>query len=77
MKITDRCYVLMKIGNVEIGEETSYLDVDDNFTNDIRKAAKAVNRVTALDMKYEYETNKNNNYESDLKIVPLKVVYEW
>lgn len=77
MKIENTNYVLMKIGNIEIGEETVYLDSDDNFTNDIQKAVKAVNRRTALELKHCYEIEKNRNYESDLKIVPLKVTYEW
>ena len=77
MKIENASYVLMKIGNIEIGEETVYLDSDDNFTNDIQKAVKAANRRTALELKHCYEIEKNRNYESDLKIVPLKVTYEW
>ena len=77
MKIENTRYVLMKIGNIEIDEETVYLDSDNNFTNDIQKAAKAVNRRTALELKHCYETEKNRNYESDLKVVPLKVTYEW
>lgn len=77
MKIVDTYYVIMKIGNMEIDEETVYLDSDYNFTNDIHKALKAVNRVTALSVKYDYETDKNRNYESDLKIVPLRTTYEW
>lgn len=77
MKIENTSYVLMKIGNIEINEETMYLDTDDNFTNDIQKAAKAANRRTALELKHYYETSKNHSYESDLKVVPLKVTYEW
>lgn len=77
MKIENTNYVLMKIGNIEIDEETAYLDSDDNFTNDIQKAVKAANRRTALDLKHCYEVEKNHSYESDLKIVPLKITYEW
>lgn len=77
MKIVDTYYVLMKIGNIEIDEETVYLDSDYNFTNDIHNALRAVNRRTALDVKHDYETDKNRSYESDLKVVPLKVTYEW
>lgn len=77
MKIVDTHYVIMKIGNMEIDEETVYLDSDYNFTNDIHKALKAMSRKTALDVKYDYETDKNRSYESDLKIVPLKISYEW
>ena len=77
MKIENTSYVLMKIGNIEIDEETVYLDSDDNFTNDIQKAVKTVNRRTALELKHYYEVEKNHSHESDLKIVPLKVIYEW
>ena len=77
MKIIDTYYVLMKIGNIEIDEETAYLDSDNNFTNDIHSALKSANRRTALSVKHDFETSKNRSYESDLKIVPLKVTYEW
>lgn len=77
MRIEDIYYVFMKVGNIEIGDETVYLNSDYEFTNDIREALKAVNRTTALDVKRNYEETKNHNYESDLKIVPLKVTHEW
>lgn len=77
MKIENTNYVLMKIGNIEINEETVYLDSDNNFTNDIQNAIKAANRRTALELKHYYEVEKNHSRESDLKIVPLKVTYEW
>lgn len=77
MKIVDKIYVLMKIGNIEIDEETVYLDPDYNFTNDIRQALRAGNRRTALEIKHNYEVEENHSYESDLKIVPLNVTYEW
>ena len=77
MKIENTYYVLMKIGNIEIGDETVYLTSDYDFTNDIREALKAVNRTTALDVKHDYDCTKNHSYESDLKIVPLKVSHEW
>ena len=67
----------MKIGNIEIDEETVYLDSDYNFTNDIHKALRATNRRTALEVKCNYEVDKNRSYESDLKVVPLKVTHEW
>lgn len=77
MKIENTNYVLMKIGNIEINEETVYLDSDNNFTNDIQKAVKGANRRAALELKHYYEVEKNHSYESDLKIVPLKITYEW
>ena len=77
MKIENKYYVLMKIGNIEIDEETVYLDSDYSFTNDIQKALRAANRRAALEVKYNYEVDKNRSYESDLKIIPLKITYEW
>ena len=77
MKIVDRYYVIMKIGNIGIDEGTAYLDSDYNFTDDIHNALKAANRITALEVKHNYEVDKNKSYESDLKIVPLNVTYEW
>ena len=77
MKIVDTFYVLIKIGNVEINEETTYLASDDKFTNDVREALKAANRRTALELKHNYEVCNNHSYESDLKIVPLNITYEW
>lgn len=77
MKIENTNYVLMRVGNIEIDEGTVYLDSDDNFTDDIQKAVKAEDRRAALDLKYYYEIEKNHSYESDLKILPLKVTYEW
>lgn len=41
MKIEDKRYVLMKTGNMDIGEETVYFsNCDEKFTNDIRNALK-------------------------------------
>lgn len=77
MKIENTSYVLMRIGDIEIGKETVYLDSDYNFTNDIREALKAGNRRTALEVKHNYEVGQNHSYESDLKIVPLKITHEW
>lgn len=77
MKIVDTYYVIMKIGNIEIDEETVYLASDYKFTNDIREALKAKNRRTALEVKHDYDVDKNHSYESDLKVVPLNITYEW
>lgn len=77
MKIENTYYVLMKVGNIEIDEETTYLASDDKFTNDVREALKATNRRTALELKCDYEVSKNHSHESDLKVVPLKVTHEW
>lgn len=77
MKIENTYYVLMKLGNIEIDKETAYLDSDYGFTNNIQEALKAGNRRTALEVKHNYEVDNNHSYESDLKIVPLKITYEW
>ena len=77
MKIVDTYYVIMKVGNIGLDEETAYLTFDCNFTNDIKDAAKAVNRIAALSLKHSYDVEKNRCYESDLNIVPLRVTYEW
>lgn len=79
MKIENTSWVLMKIGRIDIDQETVYLsdDSENGFTNDIRLATKCNNRKTALSLKFEFELNKNNGNESDLKIVPIKITYEW
>lgn len=77
MKIENTYYVLMKLGNIEINKETAYLNSDYGFTNKIQEALKAGNRRTVLDVKHAYEVDNNHSYESDLKIVPLKITYEW
>lgn len=77
MKIEKVNYVIMKIGDIELNRETAYLAPDYDFTNDIQNATKAANRRTALELKHSYEVEKNNSYESDLKIVPLRITYEW
>ena len=77
MKIEKTSYVIMRIGDVEFSKETAYLTSDYKFTNDSYEATKAANRRTALEIKHDYEVTEHNSYESDLKIVPLKVTYEW
>lgn len=79
MKIENRVYVIMKVGNMDFGEETAYMksSLEKGFTNDIRYADKFADHDRALIAKQKYDLNKNNGYESDLKIVPLKTTYEW
>ena len=79
MKIENTHYAIMKVGNIEIGNETVYVhdNSESGFTNDIREATKCVNRKTALSLKYDLEFTKNNGYESDMQIVPVKITYEW
>lgn len=77
MKIVDTYYVLIKLGNIEANNETVFLSADHKFTSDIREALKCSNRRTALDVKHYYEVAENNCSECDLKIIPLKISYEW
>lgn len=81
MKIEKTHYVIMKIGNIDIGNKTEYL-VDNSekgyeFTDDILKATKCVNRITAKYVKFEFEKEKHNGYDTDLQIIPVKCTYEW
>lgn len=78
MKIEDKRYVLMKTGNMDIGEETVYFsNCDEKFTNDIRNALKYANRTTALWERTDYEQRENSSRDSGLQVVPLKITYEW
>lgn len=77
MKIEKTHYVIMKQGNMDIGEETKFLYDATDFVTDILKADRCVDRRTALAAKHYYEENKNNCYESNLTIVPFKITYEW
>lgn len=76
MKIENTHYVIMKTGNIEIGDETVYVS-EDGFTNDILLATRCANRRTALSLKYDLDYHKNHGYESDMQIIPLKITYEW
>lgn len=78
MKIENTHYVIMKTGNIEIGNETVYVSEGGNeFTNDIRLATKCTNRRAALALKYDLDCHKNNSHESDMQIIPVKITYEW
>ena len=79
MKIEDKCYVLIKLGNMDIKEETVYYssDPDNRFVNDIRQATKYKDRATALIDRTEYEVWHNKEVDSGLQVVPLKITYEW
>ena len=74
MKVEDNLYILTS----EIRGETMYL-IDDydgyDYSFDIRKALKATNKVTASLVKDAYEDELG--FKSDLRIVPLKITYEW
>lgn len=79
MKIEDKVYVLMKVGNMDIKEETVYFsnNDDDRFVNDIRQATKYKDRGTALIDRTDYEVWHNKGMDSGLQVVPLKITYEW
>ena len=81
MKIEKTNYVIMRIGNIDIGRETEYLVYDSEkgyvFTNDILNASKYGSRLAAKYEKFEIEKKQNNSYDSDLQIIPVKHTYEW
>lgn len=85
MKIENDVYIVVKKEN----DKTMYLTTDDTFTEDIRAAAKAVNKVTAKCLIDAYketkwwnkeistEEYKDKNYNFGMNILPLKITYEW
>lgn len=81
MKIEKTHYVIMKIGNIDVGCKTEYLNYDSEkgyvFTDDILMATKYANRMVARYEKFEFENKKNNGNESFLEIIPVKCTYEW
>lgn len=79
MRIEKTHYAIMRQGNIDINNETVYIkdDAEDGFTNDILLATRFANRKTALYFKQDYDMTKNNGYESDMQIIPVKVTYEW
>lgn len=78
MKFEEICYVLMKIGNMDIKEETVYFSgTDEKFTNDIKNARKYTSRTVALWERTDYDQRENGSVDSGLKVMPLKITYEW
>ena len=79
MKIENTNYVIMRVGQIDIGRETEYLcyDSETEFTNDITKASRFADRKAAQYAKCEFCVNKNNGYELDMQIIPVKITYEW
>lgn len=73
----------------EEDDKKVYLTTNDTFTEDIREAAKAVNRITAKCLIDAYketklwnkeistEEYKDDDFNFGLEITPLKVTYEW
>lgn len=79
MNIAKNYYVIMKVGNMDINNETVYVTDNDcsKFTNDIISATKFADRFTALVCKQDYDLHENHSYESDMQIIPVKITYEW
>lgn len=79
MKIEKTHYVIMRVGNVDLGDETQYMsyDSENDFTNDITKASQFANRTAALYAKTEYAVNKCHGCDLSMPIIPVKVTYEW
>lgn len=85
MKIENDLYIVVKKEN----DKTVYLTTDDTFTEDIREAAKAANKVTAECLIDAYketkwwskeisiEEYKDKNCNFGMNIMPLKLTYEW
>ena len=85
MKIENNYYIVIK----EENNKTMYLTTEDTLTDNIRDVAKAVNRTTAYylidaykDTKYwsreiTKEECEDNEYTLGLKVVPLKITYEY
>jgi len=75
MKVEDTVFVLAS----EIHGELIYLTYDRSdgydYSFNIRCAMKATNKVTALSIKDDYEDDLGR--KSDLKIISLKITYEW
>ena len=78
MKIEKTNYVIMKIGNIEIGRETEYLVYDSEkgyvFTNDILMASKYASRIAAKYEKFELDYNKLYSFLKDFAYQSAKVV---
>ena len=73
MKIEDVYCVLIKDGDIELNIKDGYLKNDFTFTEDIREAVRCANKTTALMLNEDFY----EQYSYELRIVPLKVTYEW
>lgn len=71
----DAYYVLQ----TEINGEKYYLTIQRSLTKDIRKAAKCVNKLTALFLNedYQFECDIKNYIKRDFKTILVKVTYDW
>lgn len=74
MKLEKNLYVLMRVGNGN--KLTEFLTEDNNFTGDITEAIKCGGKSTVRYLRKEYD-EANDNINSNLIAVPLKITYEY
>lgn len=69
----DKYYVL------QTDDGKLYMTMNYDFTEDIRRAAKCANKITASFLKdaYHYECKIKNVDVKDLKTVLVNLTYEW
>lgn len=85
MKIEKSCYIVVK----EEDDKIMYLTETDTFIDDIGGAVKSANRITANFLIGAYKESKwwndeitdeeyrDENCTFEMKVVPLKITYEW
>ena len=76
MKTEKFHYVLMRIGQIDMGRETEYY-CENRFTNDVSRATKFGSEIAALYAKDEFENRKHHTIIPEMHIVPVKCTYEW
>lgn len=69
MKVEKERYVL----TLEYNGENRYLTPSQGLVDDICEALMFKSNIVAADVKYECF----KEYDLDLKIIPLKITYEW
>lgn len=74
MKLEKNLYVLVKVGNGDT--LTEFLTKDNNFTDDITEAVKCGGKSAVRYLRKEYD-EVNDNINSNLIAVPLKITYEY
>ncbi len=76
MKIEKMHYVLMRIGQIDMGRETEYY-CKNRFTNNIAEATKFGSTTAAQYAQFEFENRKHHTYIPEMHIIPVKCTYEW
>lgn len=76
MKTEKFHYVLMRIGQIDLGRETDYY-CKNGFTNNIAEATKFGSEIAAQYAQFEFENRKHHNIIPEMHIVPVKCTYEW